>query len=196
MSEVGERAEKWYELGPFTIFDIETTGLSPKNNRIVEIAAVRIEFNGEQERFQSLVNPECFIPRHAEAVHHISNEDVKDMPTFEEVGQEFLAFAAGSTLVAHNAKFDLAFLQESLARYNLPLWNNKTMDSIPIIKCAFPGLPSYSLQNLRSQFSLGAGFDGPAHRAFADVVWTLEIFSMAMQGILDKQNQVSNSVML
>ena len=187
MSSVSSDSDKWYKHGPFTIFDLETTGLSAKKNRIVEIAAIRIDLNGEQERFQRLVNPECFIPRHAQAVHHISNEDVDGLPTFEIIGQEFLDFASGTTLVAHNAKFDLAFLQESLLRYNLPLWEDKTMDSIPIIKCAFPGLPSYSLQNLRSQFGLGAGFDGPAHRAFADVEWTIEIFAMAMQGIIDKQ---------
>ena len=187
MNNLSRGADKWYKLGPFTIFDVETTGLSAKKNRIVEIAAIRIDQDGEQNRFQRLVNPECFIPRHAQAVHHISNEDVEGLPTFEVVGQEFLNFAAGSTLVAHNAKFDLAFLQESLMRYNLPLWEGKTMDSIPIIKCAFPGLPSYSLQNLRSRFGLGTGFDGPAHRAFADVEWTIEIFAMAMQGIIDKQ---------
>ena len=189
MNKVKDQPQKWYELGPFTIFDLETTGFSAEKNRIVEIAAIRVEYNGEQDRFQSLVNPECFIPPHAQAVHHISNEDVEEQPTFEVIGQEFLEFAAGTTLVAHNAKFDLAFLQESFARYYLPLWSEKTMDSIPIIKNAFPGLPSYSLQNLRVRFALGAGFDGPAHRAFADVEWTLEIFSMAMQGLLDTQNE-------
>ncbi len=189
MSDVKDNLKKWYELGPFTIFDLETTGFSAKKNRIVEIAAIRVEYNGEEDRFQRLVNPECFIPRHAQAVHHISNEDVDDLPTFEVTGQEFLEFAAGTTLVAHNAKFDLSFLQESFFRYNLPLWSEKTMDSIPIIKTAFPGLPSYSLQNLRSRFALGSRSDGPAHRALVDAEWTLEIFSMAMQGLLDTQNR-------
>jgi DNA polymerase III epsilon subunit-like protein len=63
------------------------------------------------------------------------------------------------------------------------------MDTIPVIKSAFPGLPSYSLQNLRVHFGLGSGFDGPAHRAFADVEWTIEIFAMAMQGIIDAQTE-------
>jgi DNA polymerase III epsilon subunit family exonuclease len=178
---------KWHELGPFTIFDTETTGLSPKKNRLVEIAAIRVECDGSQKRYQSLINPECPIPFRATSVHHISDDDVSDAPTFFEVGKEFLEFAEDSTLVAHNAKFDLAFLQESLSRYYLPLWEGKTMDSIPVIKSAFPGLPSYSLQNLRVHFGLGSGFDGPAHRAFADVEWTIEIFAMAMQGIIDAQ---------
>jgi DNA polymerase III epsilon subunit family exonuclease len=124
------------------------------------------------------------IPFYARKVHGISDEDVADAPSFSEVGIQFLDFAAGSTLVAHNAKFDLSFLQESLARSGRRPWSGKTMDSIPIIKNAYPGLPSYSLQNLRATFNLGDETDGPAHRAFADVEWTLEIFEMAMQGLL------------
>ena len=177
--------KKWYELGAFTVFDVETTGMSPVRDRIVEIAAIRIEKDGTQSRFQSLVNPQRSIPSRASSVHHIYDDDVADAPTFAKVGCEFIEFVADSVIVAHNAKFDLAFLQESLSLYMLPLWDGKTMDSIKIIRQAFPGLPSYSLQNLRSRFGLGCGFDGQAHRAAADVEWTLEIFAMAMQGLVD-----------
>ena len=179
--------DKWFKNGPFTIFDVETTGLSAIKNRIVEIAGVRVETDGTQTRFHSLVNPECRIPYAASRIHKIYDRDVQGESTFAQIGSEFLEFIDGSILVAHNAKFDLAFLQESLNRYGLPLWTGKTMDSILIIKTAYPGLPSYSLQNLRQRFGLGSGFDGPAHRAFADVEWTLEIFSMAMQGIIDSR---------
>jgi DNA polymerase III epsilon subunit family exonuclease len=180
-------SEKWYASGPFTIFDVETTGLSAVKNRIVEIAGIRIALDGSKTRFQSLVNPECRIPYYASKVHKITDKDVQGEPTFAEVGRKFLDFIAGSILVAHNAKFDLSFLQESLNRYGLPLWDGKTMDSIQIIRIAYPNLPSYSLQNLRHHFGLGANFDGPAHRAFADVEWTEEIFAMAMQGLIDSR---------
>lgn len=181
--------KKWYELGPFTIFDTETTGMSPCFDRIVEIAAVKIDIDGFHTRFHSLINPQCNIPSQVTQIHHISDEMVRDAPTFSKVGRNFLEFSENSTLVAHNARFDLSFLQESLNREQLPLWNGKTMDSIPIIKTAFPGLASYSLQNLRIHFGLGTDCDGPAHRAFADVEWTLEIFQMAMQGLINsKQN--------
>ena len=182
-------ARKWYEVGPFTIFDLETTGLSPALHRIVEIAAIRIDLDGTHSNFQSLINPQTPIPRHATNVHNITNEMVTEAPLFAQVGKDFLEFSEGTTLVAHNAKFDLGFLQESLNRTCLDLWTGKTLDSIPIIKSAFPGLPSYSLQNLRFHFGLGTGLEGPAHRAFADVEWTLEIFKMAMQGIIDAKKQ-------
>lgn len=185
-SDLKANINKWYELGPFTIFDTETTGMSAARDRIVEIAAIKVELDGTQDRFQTLINPECRIPPQVTSIHNIKDEDVANAPVFEKAGKEFIDFADGSTLVAHNARFDLAFLQESLNRYMLPLWAGKTMDSIPVIKSAFPGLPSYSLQNLRMRFGLGTGLEGPAHRAFADVEWTLEIFAMAMQGLVDR----------
>lgn len=180
---------RWFELGPFTIFDVETTGMSPARDRIVEIAAVRISQTGEQVRWQSLVNPERSIPPEVIRIHHITEAMVADAPDFASIGPALLAFAGGSTLVAHHGRFDLAFLQESLNRAGLPLWSGsecRTLDTIPIIKAAYPGLPSYSLQALRQQFGLGHDLDGPAHRAFADIEWTLEVFAMAMQRLLDR----------
>jgi len=174
---------EWYKLGPFTIFDVETTGMSPALHRIVEIAAVRIAKDGALSKFHSLINPGCKIPSRLTAVHGITDEMVESAEFFSDVGGKFLLFATDSTLVAHNAKFDLGFLQESLSREFLSLWNGKTLDTIPIIKRAYPGLPSYALQNLRYSLSLGSG-DEEAHRAFADVELTLEAFSMAMKRLL------------
>ena len=175
---------EWYKLGPFTIFDLETTGMSPVYHRIVEIAAIKIEVDGVQEKFSSLINPNSSISASVSRIHGITNEMVADKPGFDLIGPDFVDFAMGSTLVAHNARFDLGFLQESLAREGLDLWDGKTMDSIPLIKQAYPGLQSYSLQNLRYTFGLD-NEAGPAHRAFADVEWTLEIFAMTMKRLLN-----------
>lgn len=180
---------RWFELGPFTVFDVETTGMSPREDRIVEIGAVRISQAGMHDRFQALVNPGRPIPPDLTAIHHITDAMVADAPDFARAGREFLDFAAGTTLVAHHARFDLAFLQEGLQREHLPLWQGpecRTLDSIPIIKAAFPGMSSYALQHLRFALGLGLGDEGPAHRASADVEWTLEVFAMAMQRLLDR----------
>ena len=174
---------EWYRLGPFTIFDLETTGMSPVFHRIVEIAAIRIDVDGIQSRYQALVNPGCRIPSRLTAIHGITDDMVKDADMFTQIGYDFMDFCKNSTLVAHNARFDLSFLQESLARVALRPWKGKTMDTIPLIKRAYPGLPSYSLQNLRYNFGLDNEV-GPAHRAFADVEWTLEIFEMTMKRLL------------
>ena len=170
----------WSELGPFTVFDLETTGMSPTEDRIVELAAVRIERDGEVTRYQSLINPGRPIPGRATAVHHISDGMVADAPRFSEVGRAFLEFAAESTLVAHNAYFDLGFLQESLARTGLPLWKGKTLDSCRLLKRTHPGLASYSLQSLRGYFRLETAAGMCAHRAAADVEWTCQVLEIAL----------------
>jgi DNA polymerase III epsilon subunit family exonuclease len=177
---------KWFELGPFTIFDLETTGMSPTRDRIVEIAAIHVDRDGAQSRFSSLVNPCVSIPYQASKVHHITDDMVSSEPTFYEVANRFHDFARGSTLVAHNARFDLSFLQESLARTGHQLWKGKTLDSIPLIKRAYPGLRSYSLGYLKQHFGLGlGGEDEQAHRAYVDVEWTLEIFEMTMKTLVN-----------
>ncbi len=179
--------DKWHELGPFTVFDVETTGMSPVRDRIVELAAVRVDLDGEITRFESLVNPNCRIPRQVSRVHCITDEMVQDAPKFSDVGYKFLDIAAGSTLVAHNARFDLGFLQESLARSGLPLWKGRTMDSIRLMKQAYAGLPSYSLQALRRTFQLDDLESGmQAHRAGADVEWTVQLLQIAFTEILKK----------
>ena len=170
----------WLALGPFTVFDVETTGMSPRNDRIVEIAALRIDTDGTESRYSTLVNPGRHIPAQSAAVHHITDDMVADAPGFDQVGQEFLQFIRGSILVAHNARFDLGFLQESLARCDLPLWDGKTMDTIRLVKNTHPDLPSYRLQDLRHSLRLDCHPEGTAHRAFSDVEWTAQLLQVAL----------------
>ena len=98
---------------------------------------------------------------------------------------EFMQFAGDSKLVAHNARFDLSFLQESLHRSSLTPWTAGAYDSISLIRKAYPGMPSYSLQSLRTSFSLGEGVMGDAHRALYDAELTAEIFAMAMKRLYE-----------
>ncbi len=173
---------KWFELGPFTVFDVETTGMSPLSDRVVEIAARRIELDGSESIFHTLVNPRRAIPERVSAIHHITDEMVTGAPVFSNAALAFLEFAAGSTLVAHNARFDLAFLQEGLARCGLPLWKGKTLDSLRLVRRCYPGLPSYRLQQLRITLRLD---DDPnnaqAHRAGADVYWTRQVLQRSLE---------------
>lgn len=175
---------KYFELGPFTVFDVETTGMSPVRDRIVQIGAVRIDKDGFISRFNSFVNPGRTIPQALVCVHHITDEMVCSAPGFSRVGRDFLEFARNSTLVAHNARFDLGFLQESLARSGLPLWKGRTLDTLRLIKTTHPGLPSYKLQSLRAVFQLDSNDDMLAHRADADVEWTLQILEIALNAAM------------
>lgn len=102
-------------LPSLTVFDVETTGLDPyKGHKIIEIAGMRIE-NGvidETKSFISLVNPERDIPWETKQIHKISDDDVRGAPTIDQVLPEFLSFASGTILVAHNASFDVGFLEK------------------------------------------------------------------------------------
>jgi len=178
----------WHELGPFTVFDVETTGMSPVRDRIVEIAALRIDCDGRKSRFSSLVNPRCHIPFAVTRIHHITDDMVCGAPCFETVGEEFSRFAEGSTLVAHNARFDLGFLQESLARCGLALWEGRTMDSVRLARSVYPGLPSYRLQDLRVTLDLERS-EGTAHRAGSDVEWTAVLLRKALTRLIESQRK-------
>lgn len=170
----------WLSAGPFTVFDLETTGMSPTRDRIIEIGAVRIELDGSVDRFETLVNPRVPIPARLTAVHGISDDMVSDAPDFTDAGYRFLDFIKGSKLVAHNARFDLAFLQESLARCGLPLVAGGAYDSIVVIRQAYPGRASYSLQALRAAFPLPNDFAGRPHRSAYDAECTFHLFRMSM----------------
>ncbi len=173
-------AKQWHRMGPFTVFDLETTGLSPKRDRIVEIGAVRVDIDGTISRFETLVNPAVPIPYQVSQVHGITNEMVKDAPKFSDAAYRFLDFIRGSKLVAHNARFDLGFMQESLARTGLPLIKGGAFDSVVLIRKAYPGLTSYRLQALRTTLGLPDDYPGEAHRAGFDAEMTMAAFSMAM----------------
>ena len=173
----------WHELGPFTVFDVETTGMSPARDRIVEIAAIHVDTDGHMTRFHSLINPGVPIPYQASRVHNISDDMVADAPGFSQIGPRFMDLARGSTLVAHNARFDLGFLQESLFRTGQQLWKGNTMDTLKLARQAFKGLPSYSLQNLRIALCL-PDFDGNAHRAYADVEWTVHLLARILDSLM------------
>ena len=167
---------------PLAVFDIESTGVVPQRDRIVEIGAVRVETDGTLSRYETLVNPGVPIPWQVTKVHGIDDEMVADAPKFKDAAYPFLDFIRGSKLVAHNARFDFSFLQESLARTALPIWKYGIYDSIILIRRAYPGLSSYSLQSLRQSLGLGQDIDeARPHRAGYDAELTMEAFAMAMR---------------
>jgi DNA polymerase-3 subunit epsilon len=163
-------------LPPITVFDTETTGLDPhKGHRIVEIAAVRIE-NGiilEDQTFTSFVNPERDIPWEAKQVNHISDEDVANAPTIMTVLPEFLAYAQGSILVAHNAQFDMEFLnveKEFCWGYvELP----ECLCTMRLSQNLYPSEFRHNLDIISQRFQLPLPEN--RHRALPDVIQTAKV---------------------
>ncbi len=169
---------------PLAIFDIESTGVAPQRDRIVEIAVIKIFPDGRQQETVRRLNPGIPIPVRAQSVHGITDEMVANAPSFKDAAYQFLEFIEGSKLVSHNARFDLGFMQENLARSGLPLIKTGAYDSIQLIRKAFPRLPSYSLQSLRVTLHLPE-VEGDAHRAMFDAELTMYAFSYAMKQLYD-----------
>lgn len=106
--------------GPvFIAFDTETTGLEPKTDKIVEIGAVKFDRLGPIGRFSVLINPGIPMPAEAAKVNGITDEMLQKQPAMEEVLPDFLSFIENGILVAHNAPFDLSFINAALKHY----WN-------------------------------------------------------------------------
>src|SRR5688572_8003369 len=102
---------------PLAFFDIEATGLNISKDRTVEIAVVKINPDGTEEQFSSLVNPEMEIPKEVIEIHGITNEKVKDAPTFSQLAPTLIAFIQDSDLAGYNSnKFDIPLLAEELLR--------------------------------------------------------------------------------
>ena len=106
--------------GDYVVFDIETTGFSPVNNRIIEIGAVKVSGGKVTDRFSDFVNPQVPIPFEIEKLTGIRDDMVTDAPLIEEVLPRFLRFCGGCVLVAHNAGFDMSFILENARRLGIP----------------------------------------------------------------------------
>ena len=100
----------------YIVLDTETTGLEVKQgHRVIEIGAVLLnDRKKSEEHFHSYLNPSRLIDEEASKVHGITNSDLEDKPFFDEIAEEFINFIEGSTLVIHNAPFDLGFLNNEL----------------------------------------------------------------------------------
>jgi DNA polymerase III subunit epsilon len=102
---------------PLCFFDLETTGINITQDRIIEIAVIKLMPNGESIRKSNRINPTVPISAESSAIHGITNEDVKDKPTFKEVAKEYIKFFEGSDLAGFNIlKFDMPMLVEEFLR--------------------------------------------------------------------------------
>ena len=127
------------------VLDTETTGLDPfQGHRLVELGCIEL-VNGipSGQSFHRYLNPERDMPAEAQAVHGLSAEFLKDKPYFSEVADEFLAFIDDAPLVAHNAMFDLGFLNAELERAGKPLViRERLVDTLLLARRKHPGGPN------------------------------------------------------
>ncbi len=102
---------------PLVFFDIESTGLSPEKDRIVEISLIKVYPDGHEEVRTRRINPECHIPEESTAVHGITDDDVRDCPTFRQVAKSLASMIQGCDIAGYNSnRFDVPLLGEEFIR--------------------------------------------------------------------------------
>ena len=156
----------------FVVFDIETTGFSPVNNRIIEIGAVKVQSGEITDHFSTFVNPQVPIPFEIQKLTGIRDEMVLDAPLIETILPEFLSFCEGTVLVAHNANFDMSFIKENAARLDYPQ-DFTYVDTVGIARILLPGQAKHTLDAVAK--TLGISLENH-HRAVDDAQATAEIF--------------------
>ncbi|MBQ7944855.1 MAG: PolC-type DNA polymerase III [Lachnospiraceae bacterium] len=158
--------------GTYVVFDIETTGFSPVNNRIIEIGAVKV-VNGEiTDRFSTFVNPQVPIPFNIEKLTGIRDDMVIDADTIEDVLPRFLEFVGDAVLVAHNASFDMSFILENAKRMEIPT-DFTYVDTVALARVLLTGQAKYTLDAVAK--TLGISLENH-HRAVDDAEATAEIY--------------------
>ncbi len=168
------------------VFDIETTGLSNRTCKIIEIGAAKICGGEVVETFDSFVDPECPIPEEITKLTSITDDDVKGAPKEREAIEQFLEFVGDRLLIAHNANFDIGFIRVAADRCGLP-FNNSYLDTLGLSKFVNPELKNHKLDTIVNHYKLG---DFHHHRASDDAEITARVFiemlsRLTKEGITD-----------
>ena len=166
----------------YCVFDIETTGLSYRTEKITEIGAIKIK-NGEViDTFECFVNPEKPIPYEVIKVTHITDDMVRDAETIEQVLPKFLEFVGDDVLVAHNANFDVGFIRNFAKQQNLK-FENTYIDTLGIARDMFPDYKKYKLGIIAENLNIRVDV---AHRALDDVKTLVKDFEVMTRNIKEK----------
>ena len=155
----------------FVAFDLETTGVG-REDAITEIGAVKVRGGKIVDRYDTFVDPGFPIPPYITQITGITDEMVAGAPDFSAAVPDFLRFAEGLTLVAHNASFDMRFLMRDAARCGVDVTNSSS-DTLRLARKKWPGLESYKLTALTERFSIR---QTEAHRAWCDAEAAAELY--------------------
>lgn len=167
----------------YCLLDIETTGLNPIENEIIEISAYKVRNNLVVDIFSSLVKPNYKISSFITNLTHITNSMVKYERSIDEVLSEFIDFLGDDIVIGHNVTFDLNFLSyNSIKYFNKPIVNNY-VDTVILARRLLPGV-SHKLEDLSDYFNLD---NEGEHRALKDVELTYEVYNIFKNHIINNR---------
>ncbi|SDX93903.1 PolC-type DNA polymerase III [Lachnobacterium bovis] len=179
----------------YVVFDLETTGFSPENNKIIEIGAVKVEKGKIIDRFSTFVNPQEPIPFRIEELTSINDSMVINAEVIEKILPKFIEFCKGAIMVAHNADFDMSFIKHNCKIQEIE-FNPTIIDTVALARMLIPSLNRFKLDTVAK--AVGVSLDHH-HRAVDDAECTAEIFVKFIEMLkkrdldtLDKVNKVGN----
>jgi len=162
----------------FCAVDLETTGVNPAFDKIVEIGAVRFRLEGGNICYQTLVNPGVQIPENVIRIHGITDSMVLDSPALENISDDFFSFIEGTVLVIQNPRFDLSFIDRAFRKSNVPRSELQALDTVKLAKKYFTDLPNHKLSTLASHL----GLELVSHRALDDAIACMAVFCETLKG--------------
>lgn len=162
----------------YVVFDIETTGLSVINNKIIEIAGVKMKDGKEIGRYSTFIDPHEKIPYNIQQLTNITDDMVQGAPDITEALPEFVEFVGDAVLVAHNARFDMGFIQANLKNMGKPELTNPSLDTLELARLLFPSLKNHRLNTLADKFKVSLENH---HRAIDDTIALMHILNHLLQ---------------
>ena len=165
------------------ILDIETSGLDfNEGHRIIEIGCVELNRKEVGSHFHRYINPLKTLTEENIKIHGITNEFLEDKPLFEDVAEEFLSFIQDSSIIAHNANFDVGFLNHELEKLSKPqIDKDRVVDTVVIARNRFPG-QQVNLDALVKKLKVNTLVDREFHGALKDAKILTDVY-LELQGI-------------
>ncbi|NEZ46083.1 PolC-type DNA polymerase III [Clostridium niameyense] len=167
----------------FVVFDLETTGFSSENDKIIEIGAVKIQEGKIIDKFSTFVNPKMPIPNNIIELTNISDDMVENSETIENILPKFMNFIKDSIVVAHNAAFDVSFIRKSCKDLNIK-FGNPVMDTVILSRYMFPELKRFKLNVVAKH--LGISLENH-HRAVEDARATGDILLKCFEMLKERE---------
>jgi DNA polymerase-3 subunit epsilon len=164
----------------FVVIDVETTGLDPYSDEIIELAALKVINHRIEDTFQCLIKPEFPISGYITRINGITNEMVKDSPVIAEVLPNYLEFLGDSILFGHNIRFDINFISEACKQCCLSPLANDYVDMLPLSRKAVKEIPNHKLATLIRAFGIEVSC---FHRALADCESTYKCYEYMLNDL-------------
>lgn len=165
----------------YVVLDVETTGLHPASDRIIEIALLKVENGAEAGRYETFLDPKRPLSDKIAKLTGITKADLQGARSENEVMPEVASFIGDLPIVGHNVGFDLNFLASAYVHAGLPAPRHLYFDTLALAEAAYPGMPNYKLDTLIHE--LGLAGHAQTHRAMDDVLCTNRLFCQC-QGLL------------